>query len=255
MSANAWMVKGHVVHRRLLPISHDLDLPVTSYLFDIDQLPLIRKHTRGLGEGFSSLMQLRDKDYVEPKAGTLREKLKPFVALQEDQRVLLLTHPKVLGYVFNPVNFYLVLDHSDRPTALVAEVNNTFKDRHIYTTGLTASEGDAEKVFHVSPFNNLEGNYQFRVHLTDREVSVTVDLYRNGEKILETWIEGRLTPLTPNSLLYEWIKHPIRPWMTMPRILWHAAILHFGKKMKIYKRPEPTHLRTVLRRKQPRTST
>jgi DUF1365 family protein len=78
-----------------------------------------------------------------------------------------------------------------------------------------------------------------------------VDLYRDGSKILDAWIEGTGQPLTTKTLRRISLRHPFRPWLTMPRIVWHAARLRFHRKLSAFKRPEPDHPNTLYSRKQP----
>ena len=82
--------------------------------------------------------------------GPLRDKVEAFLRGQGIEppggRILLLTHPAVFGYVFNPVSFFYCYDAAGRLVARVAEVNNTFGDRHAYAgdrAGLAGQEGHA----------------------------------------------------------------------------------------------------------------
>ena len=58
-------------------------------------------------------------------------------------RVELLTNCRILGYVFNPVSVFYCYDRDDHLTLAVAEVNNTYGDRHSYVlpVGDPAFEG------------------------------------------------------------------------------------------------------------------
>jgi DUF1365 family protein len=70
-------------------------------------------------------------------------------------------YPRVLGYTFKPVSFWYC--HRARPMArlraIVVEVNNTFGERHCYLLDRPryGAELTARKVFHVSPFCEVEG--------------------------------------------------------------------------------------------------
>ena len=46
--------------------------------------------------------------------------------------IALLAQPRIWGHVFNPVSFWLVYDERDQLSLVIAEVNNTFGDRHSY---------------------------------------------------------------------------------------------------------------------------
>ena len=87
-------------------------------------------------------------------------------------RIELLAQPRVLGHVFNPVSFWLCRDEDDALRVVIAEVNNTYGDRHSYLCYRDDLEPiraedrlTSRKIFYVSPFQKIEGGYQFRFDL------------------------------------------------------------------------------------------
>jgi DUF1365 family protein len=83
-----------------------------------------------------------------------------------DGEVWLQTYPRVLGHAFKPVSFWFAHRADGSLAAIVAEVNNTFGERHCYLLPAEnvrwGPELVADKVFHVSPFCAVEGQYRFR---------------------------------------------------------------------------------------------
>ena len=84
--------------------------------------------------------------------------------------VWLHTYARVLGYVFKPVSFWYCHREDGSLAAMVAEVNNTFGERHCYVLpspryGVSMA---ADKVFYVSPFCQVQGNYSFRFMRSQR---------------------------------------------------------------------------------------
>ncbi len=84
-------------------------------------------------------------------------------------RVLLVAQPRVLGFLFNPVSFWLIVDQTDDLRAVIAEVNNTYGQRHSYLCAhddlrpIRFSDTlTTKKVFYVSPFQDVSGRYDFR---------------------------------------------------------------------------------------------
>lgn len=256
---NARLYRGHVEHARLRPAEHRFRNKVTFYELDVDELPALDASVRGFGHNRFALFSLRDKDYLTPEDKPLREKLQSWVdgleLTRPVRRISLVTSLRWLGRVFNPVSFYLLRGEDDELLGLIAEVNNTFGDRHIYPVPLSrtppepVSGGRHGKEFHVSPFNDMEGSYRFTVRQEDGELYIGVDLYRDGRRIIETWIEGRGVPLTTAELRREMLFHPLRPWLTFPRIVWQALFLKFKHKLPVHKRPEPHSPRTIRTKK------
>jgi len=258
-STGGILYQGHVEHARFTPCEHRFRTPVHFYAFDLAALGPLSNAVKGFGYNRFAPVSVRDRDYLTPEDLPLSEKLKPWLKeaglTEPPARIWLVTSARWWGRVFNPVSFYLTEDASGVPTALISEVNNTFGDRHIYAERLEKQDGisqaDHAKEFHVSPFNNMEGSYRFTVRRERQELYIGVDLYRDGEKVLEAWMEGVGEPLTTRSLWHTALLHPLRPWLTMPRIVWQAILLKYKRKLKVYKRPEPSHTHTIRSRHQP----
>jgi len=261
---SARIYRGHVEHARLHPVAHRFRSAVSFYALDLDELPALDARVRGFGHNRFSPLSLRDRDYLTPEDKPLREKLEPWIAalapVRPVRRVTLVTTPRWFGRVFNPVSFFLLHADDGDFVGLVAEVNNTFGDRHIYPVRLERSPqekisgGKHVKEFHVSPFNNMEGSYRFSVRREGEELYIGVNLYRDGRKTIETWIEGIGVPLGSAELRREILRHPLRPWLTFPRILWQALLLKFKHRLPVFKRPEPSSPRTIRSRGKPQIS-
>src|SRR5690606_30187627 len=82
------------------------------------------------------VFSLRDSDLLSRWEGGLEEKLATLLEEQGIKEVPayvdVVTHPRLFGYVFNPVSFFLCFQETGDLMALVAEVHNTFGERHVY---------------------------------------------------------------------------------------------------------------------------
>ncbi len=142
-------------------------------------------------------------------------------------RLLLLTQPRWFGTVFNPVSFWLAVD-GDALVAVIAEVNNTFGDRHSY---LCAKPGfapirpgevmTASKVFHVSPFQDVAGRYAFSFDLRDDSIAIRI-AHRNGSEGLVATLEGQRLPLTAPRVLRAALRFPFAGLRAIALIHWQA---------------------------------
>lgn len=147
--------------------------------------------------------------------------------------IILICMPRVLGYLFNPVSFWLCLDKEHNLRAVLSEVNNTFGETHNYlclpTEGKSIDKTKwitAEKLFHVSPFLKREGTYQFRFALEGNHLGIWIDYYdKANNKQLLTSLVGELHPLTKRSLRRAFIKHPLITLKTITLIHWQAIKL------------------------------
>ena len=146
-------------------------------------------------------------------------------------RILLLAQPRVLGHVFNPVSFWLICDTSDVLTMVIAEVNNTYGDRHSYmcyhkdlSPILPTDRLKAQKIFHVSPFQPIFGEYTFRFDITEKHVGIVID-YRSMESGVYATLHGRRQTMTNRSILGTIVARPFGSLRVLALIHWQAVRL------------------------------
>ncbi len=147
--------------------------------------------------------------------------------------VVLITMPRVMGYVFNPVSFYMCLDANQTLRAVLCEVHNTFGEQHSYLcahhnhapiTGKCVLK--AQKLFHVSPFLQRDGSYTFRFEMTQDTLGVWIDYYDASErKQLLTSLTGSFTPLSKAALNRAFWRHPLVALKAVYFIHWQALRL------------------------------
>ncbi|WP_242494155.1 DUF1365 domain-containing protein [Salipiger sp. IMCC34102] len=146
-------------------------------------------------------------------------------------RLVLLAQPRVFGHVFNPVSFWLCHDPEGNLRVVIAEVGNTFGDRHSYLCyhdDLSPITGEAtlqaRKVFHVSPFQPIAGGYTFRFDITEARVDIRIDYGREAGGLIAT-LTGPRAPLTNRSILAALIRRPFGSRRVLALIHWQAVKL------------------------------
>ena len=238
---------GTVRHRRLAPKPHAFSYPVYQLLLDLDELPRLEAEAGLFRHNANGWVALFDRDYLGPGERPIREKLRDWLAARGidlgARRVLLLTHARVLGYAFNPVNYYYVLGEEGRLDLAVAEINNTFGETFGYVLARRGGErGIATprfpKVFHISPFLPMRLEYEFRLSVPGESLSVHVDEFEEGEKVFDATFAGRRVPLTTAALAKALVSHPLMPARVIAWIHWQALKL-WMKGVPVHTRPEP----------------
>ncbi len=158
---------------------------------------------------------------------------------------MLLTMPRMLGYVFNPVSFWFCHDRAGAVRAVLCEVNNTFGETHCYLVhhdDRSEIQPDAwlegRKVFHVSPFLPIEGGYRFRFRLDDERAHVDVNYHDGQGLMLATSVGGLREPLSDRAIVRRFVCNPTMTLGVVARIHWQALHL-WRKRARFYGKPAP----------------
>ncbi len=158
------------------------------------------------------------------------------VDIREDDLVELITHPRIFGYVFNPISFWVLRNAENLVKAVLCEVNNTFGDDHNYilarSGGATITARDrfrAEKKLFVSPFTPMEGHYIFNLSIEENHFGVTIVYYTGEEVTLSTHMGGKYIPMQNRTILRMFLTHPLMTCMVVGRIHWQAIKLFFKR--------------------------
>ncbi len=159
--------------------------------------------------------------------------------------VWLVAFPRVLGYAFKPVSFYMIEGAGGDVQAVIAEVHNTFDEEHVYVLPiegpLHGRDFGCDKAFYVSPFFPVQGRYVFRfawtTHHAERQV-IRIEYWDGERKMLSTHMGGVVAPLTPQSALGAFMSLPWQSLTITLRIHWQALGLWL-KGMTFFSRSSP----------------
>lgn len=174
--------EGRVTHARRTPLAHRFRYRAGYWLVDYDLLPQPR--------GWMGLVaRVRREDHADVRS-LLREE-----GIGAD-RILLLATARTGGYVFNPLSVFWCYDESGQPTAVLAEVHNTYGGRHVYVLKGEEEETRVEKELYVSPFYSTEGSYRIRVSQPGSTLSVTVTLEQEGHEPFVASLVATRKPLS-----------------------------------------------------------
>ncbi|MBT3057603.1 MAG: DUF1365 domain-containing protein [Candidatus Thiodiazotropha sp.] len=223
------VVIGRVMHRRRLPVENRFVYPVFFLLIDLDGLARHGSWLFGINRWRP--LAFHYKDYGDGRDPRLwvGERLAEAGIHDCNGGLWLQTFPRVFGYLFNPVSFWYCQRVDGRIGAVVAEVNNTFGERHCYVLQPRADGSfagiEAEKRLYVSPFYPVSGGYRFHIRTDSHAPRVQIDYYDKGELQLHTAIWGISEPLNNRTLLTALLKQPMLTLGVMLRIHWQALRL------------------------------
>ena len=219
-----------IAHVRAAPVRHDVRH--TSYLWfvDLDDLP-----------SHGPLARFRARDHVGDPNRSLRENVEDYLAEHgidlHGGRITMLTNARSLGYVFNPLTLYWCHDPDGGVVAVVAEVHNTYSQRHRYLLRTDdAGRVDVEKEFFVSPFYPVDGSYRMSLPEPGERLAITITLHRPDDAPFTASVRGVRRPATRRAVLATALRHPLETWLVRALITVHGLRL-WRKGLPVQHRP------------------
>jgi len=113
-------------------------------------------------------------------------------------QVNFITIPSFLGYSFNPISFYLYLDHHNQLVSILYEVKNTFGDQVHYLSLKDFDQKQFKKNMYVSPFIEMDCTYKITVKIPNpHQFQCFINQYnKEKDQIFYASIDLPLAPLT-----------------------------------------------------------
>jgi DUF1365 family protein len=240
---NSAFYVGNVMHRRYKPVRHQFVYRISMPCLDLDEIPALCKDTRGFGTQWWQPARFRRDDYIG--TGDLKSavfnKLYELTGCRLRGRVMLLCQLRYLGIYFSPVNFYYCFDEADNWRYLLAEVSNTpWNERHYYAIP-AGEDWRHEKTFHVSPFNPMNQQYQWKMEPLGQDARLSIQVLRDNKEF-EAGIDFQRHELSSNTFCREMIRMPLMPVKILWGIYSHAYRL-WRKNTPFHSHPENTHTR------------
>lgn len=256
MSEAAVLYSLRVMHRRRVAPLYRFVYRIFSVLFDIDRLDELARQRRLFSHNRFNVLSLHDKDHGHGEVGGLRRWAEGVCATQgitlAGGRIRLLAQPRMFGWTFNPVSFWYC-EHADGSLrAVIAEVRNTFGEKHSYllssasrADGASAGEVlpygvelEKEKCFHVSPLFDLVGRYHFTFEAPGEKLRVLLNETREGEPLIDTAMSGQARPFSDAVMLRQVLAMPVQAVKVLAGIHWQALKIWL-RGARFHQKPKP----------------
>lgn len=257
MTQASALYRGEVTHRRLRPRPHRLRYRVFWLLLDLDEIDALDARLRLFSRNRFNLLSFHDRDHgdgaVSPSARA-RTLLTEAGSDTGGGPIQLLTMPRVLGYVFNPISLYYCRHADGRLMAVIYEVTSTFGVRHAYVIPVPPEDQTAgrirqgaAKALYVSPFMDMNMDYAFRGAAPDERLALTVDGLDAQGLLITAALQGERRPLTDGALLAAVAAMPLLTLKVTAAIHWEALKLWL-KGVALTRSPPPTPRPVTLQR-------
>lgn len=240
------LYRCRVIHERLSPRRHKFSYGIFMLYLDLDKLIAIDAACTIFSVDRPNLVSFYQSDHLKdcPGPDSLIEKLRLLAHSKGITTTIdsafLLTMPRILGYVFNPVSFYFLFDQNKSPAGCVVEVSNTFQEMKTYVVTDSALNANGffrltvPKYFYVSPFGKLDDNFDFVLPVPGQSLRICINtvagagpasLSGDPVKILVSSLNGQSQPFSQWHLLSCLLRYPLVTIKVIGLIHWHALLL------------------------------
>lgn len=243
-----WLYSASVMHRRYFDRPYRFRYRVFSLLLDIDRIDQATACSRILSHNRFNLLSIHDADHLPPGATGLRPWAEDVLAGAgidgRGLRIRLLCFPRILGLVFNPISLWYCETREGRPAAVIAEVRNTFGERHCYLLRPPRAGGDwpltasHAKDFHVSPFIGMAARYDFHLPRPGRRLRVAIREYSDDRLLLVATQTGERRAIGTGNLLLQLLRVPWQTLKVIGAIHWQALRIWLRGE-RFHRKPPP----------------
>jgi DUF1365 family protein len=223
---------GQVKHQRYTPARHAFRYGLFMLYLDLAELHWLFNKRWLWSTRRPALARFKREDHLGDKADDLAAAVRDLVQREADISlkgpIRLLTNLRYFGYGFNPVSFYYCFDESGNEIeVIVAEVN--------------------DKRFHVSPFMDMNIDYDWRFNTPAEKLVVHMKNYQQGSKLFDATLSLQQQPINGINLAGALIRYPLMTVKIITAIHYQALRLWL-KNVPFHPHPDKQEAPSPVRR-------
>lgn len=235
--------EGTVSHRRFGTPEHAFRYPLFMMYLDLDEVEEALAHSNLWSARSPNLAWFRREDFHGdprvPLIEAVRASVRNSLGSAPTGPVRMLAHLRYYGHSFNPVVFYYLFGDETKseeaavrpvPESVVAEITNTpWGERHAYVLPWRQADdlsGERfDKRFHVSPYFDMNHEYDWRFAVPGDKLDVTMTNYDNDRRVFTASLALERREIAPASLRRVLFRYPAHTLRVLAAIYVNAAKL------------------------------
>ncbi len=233
-----------VMHHRYQPQKHGFQYKLFMFYLNLDEIDSLTQRLWLLSRNRFNVFNFRDKDHLQlPRENPntkkqVKQQIIDYLKQQgielEGGTIMLLTNLSTWGYQFNPVSFYYCFDKHHHPVCVVVEVTNTYHEMKPYFLGNSSLKNEqfslrTTKYFYVSPFIDMDTEFDFALKIPNESLNIKIDDYQNGKRFFVSALWGKKQKLDNWSTVWFALRFPFITLKVITLIYWNALILWLKK--------------------------
>jgi len=231
---NSCLYECNVMHHRMHPKRHRFTYRVFMFYIDLEELDMLSEKMRFLSRNKANIFNFRDADHLEFSGRNIQENIREYLRTNgmdlPDGKIMLLTHLRTFGHIFNPVSFYFCFDRENHPVCCIAEIGNTFREMKPFFFGKELLQNGAfrqqtTKYFYVSPFIDLDATFDFHLGVPGEKLNIQINDFQKEEKFFVSTLTGNRKDLTDGRLAWYSLRFPLITVQVISAIHWQAFLL------------------------------
>jgi len=233
------LYEGWVAHRRVAPRKNSFRYSIFFVYLDLAELDEVFRSRWFWSVDRFNLAYLRRRDHFGDPAVSLDTAVRTIVekktGKKPDGPVRMLTHLRYFGHNFNPATFYYCYNKAGTSVeTIVVEIHNTpWGEVFCYVLNESDNVGTQgeqrfrfPKQFHVSPFIDMEIDYDWSFSEPGKSLKVRMVDYAKGSELFSASLALERCELTPASLARVLVLYPLMTVKVIAAIYWQALKLY-----------------------------